>query len=152
MSQLARIETKVGDTHFVIGDVAETALVVGTQRGTIGEDECGRGITAYVAHDVAIALAAAIVFSHDGIFVAIASLDVSMVCQFAHQGSHDNTRLIVVADRRAHGVAVEQLAAARYLARKGSHTVDVIHIRVDRKRAGLDAETLNGADDIIEEA
>ena len=48
-----------------------------------------------------------------------------MVCQFAHQGSHDNARLVVVVDRASYGIAVVQQAGARHLARKGSHTVDI---------------------------
>ena len=90
-------------------------------------------------------------FSQDGILVAVAVSDVRLVSQFAHQGSHDNVCLIIVADRASCGIAVEQLAAARHLARKGSHTVDVIRIRIDRKRRVPDAETLDGADDVVEE-
>ena len=90
-------------------------------------------------------------FSQDSILVAVAISDVRLVSQFAHQGSHDNVCPIIVADRAFCGIAVEQLAAARHLARKGSHTVDVFRIRIDRKHRVHDAEALDGTDDVVEE-
>ena len=90
-------------------------------------------------------------FSHDGILVAIAVLNARLVSLFAHQGSHDNVRLVIVADRAFCSIAVKQLAAARHLARKGSHTVDVFRIRIDRKHRVHDAEALDGTDDVVEE-
>ena len=146
MSQLARLEAEVGDIRFGISDVTETALLVGTQGGAVGKDAYSSCVTAYVAHDVAVA-PQAIVLSQNSILVAIATLDASMICQFAHQGSHDNAQFVVVVDRASPGIAVEQLAAFSHLAREGSHTVDVI---LSRKRAGLDAEMLDGADDVVE--
>ena len=90
-----------------------------------------------------------VVLSNDGVLVAVASLHASIVGLLAHQGSHYDTRVVMKVYRGAFDKAVAQHAVATQSSGECSHAVDRT---VGLERTVLNAETLYGADDIVEES
>ena len=101
-----------------------------------------------VAHDVAI-VALAVVLACNGILVAVARLDARRAGLLAHQGTHDDARHEVEIDRTLLDEAVAQHTLATQLAGNGSYAGGST---VGLERAVLDAETLDGAQNVVEEA
>ena len=131
-----------------MGDIFGTTLLVGTEGRTVGEQQVGLSVTVDIAHDIAKVLVS-VVLSDDGVLVAVAGFHATVIGLLAYQGTHHDTRNVMEVYRAAFDEAVAHHAAATQSSGDGSHTGDRT---VGLERAVLDAETLYGADDIVEES
>ena len=131
-----------------MGNILCTALLVGTDDVTVGEQQVGLGVTVDIAHDVAIVLVS-VVLSDDGVLIPVAGFHATVIGLLAYQGTHHDSRNVVEVYCAALDEAVAHHAAAAQSSGNRSHTGDRT---VGLERAVLDAEPLHSTSDVVEES
>ena len=83
VTYLTGIETQAVHSFFRTDKVFCTRLFVGTQFGTVGEDEAVLSCTSYIAHDMTIVIQS-VILSRNSVLVAVTGFNARSIGLFAH--------------------------------------------------------------------